>query len=67
MTLCSLLPFPYPQARNVDDFKKQQAAKAQDTLRKQMEEKQQRDRELAEMLKNKIDDTYFGQFGTSHR
>lgn len=55
------------QARTVDDFKKAQAQRAQDFLKKQMEDKEQRDKEQADLYRNKIDDSYFLQFGTSHR
>ena len=55
------------QARRVDDFKKGQAVKAQEILKKQVADKEQRDKELASLYKNKIHDSYFQQFGTSHR
>ena len=55
------------QARRVDDFKKGQAVKAQEVLRKHVGEKEQRDKELSSLYKNKIHDSYFTQFGTSHR
>lgn len=55
------------QAGRVDDFRKAQALRSQDVLRKQMEDKAQRDKDLSSLYKNKIDDTYFQQFGTSHR
>lgn len=55
------------QARNVDDFKKAQALKAQEFLKKQMEEKQAKDKDQADLYANKIHDSYFQQFGTSHR
>ena len=55
------------QAARVDDFKKAQAARASEVLKRQAEEKAQRDKELSGLYKNKIDDAFFGQFGTSHR
>ena len=55
------------QARRVEDFKKGQAAKAQEVLKKQVGEKEQRDKELSSLYKNKIHDSFFTQFGTSHR
>lgn len=55
------------QAQRVDDFKKTQLKKAQDVLKRQMEEKAERDKHLAELNRNKIDPTFFTQFGTSHR
>jgi hypothetical protein len=55
------------QAARVEQFKKDQAAKSQDVLKRQAEEKAQRDKELAGLYANKIDNAFFGQFGTSHR
>ncbi|KAJ9504974.1 hypothetical protein QJQ45_030463 [Haematococcus lacustris] len=55
------------QAARVDDFKRQQLAKAADVLRKQTEEKTARDKALSELYANKIAPEFFQQFGTSHR
>jgi len=55
------------QVARVEDFKKQQAAKAAEVLKKQAEEKAQRDKDLAGLYKNQISATFFEQFGTSHR
>mmetsp|Transcript_39826 Transcript_39826/g.88539 ORF Transcript_39826/g.88539 Transcript_39826/m.88539 type:complete len:368 (-) Transcript_39826:472-1575(-) len=55
------------QARQVDDFRKNQMAKAQDVLKKQMEEKANRDKDLKDLYQNQIHDSFFQQFGTSHR
>ncbi|KAJ9526128.1 hypothetical protein QJQ45_009591 [Haematococcus lacustris] len=55
------------QAARVDDFKRQQLAKAADVLRKQTEEKAARDKALSELYANKIAPEFFQQFGTSHR
>lgn len=55
------------QAARVDEFKKQQLARAADVLRKQAEEKAVRDKATAELYANKIAPEYFLQFGTSHR
>ena len=55
------------QARRVEDFRRGQAAKAQEVITKQVGEKEQRDKELSTLYKNKIHDSYFLQFGTSHR
>lgn len=55
------------QAARVEQFKKDQAARSQEVLKRQAQEKAQRDKELAGLYANKIDDAFFGQFGTSHR
>jgi hypothetical protein len=55
------------QSRRVEDFKKGQLAKAQEVLKKQIDEKEHRDKNLASLYRNKIHDSYFLQFGTSHR
>lgn len=55
------------QARRVDDFKKTQLERAQDVLKKQMAEKEARDKSNADLYRNKIAPDYFTQFGTSHR
>lgn len=55
------------QARNVDDFRRQQLSAVQEFQRKQLEEKAARDKEQAELYRNKINDSFFNQFGTSHR
>lgn len=55
------------QSRRVDDFKKAQAAKAADVLKKQQAEKQERDKSTKELYTNKYAPEFFGQFGTSHR
>lgn len=55
------------QACRVDDFKKQQLAKAAGVLRAQREEKQVRDKARDDLYANKVAPEYFLQFGTSHR
>jgi hypothetical protein len=55
------------QAARVDDFKRQQLARAAEVLRKQQEEKTVRDKALNDLYANKVAPEYFLQFGTSHR
>ncbi len=55
------------QASRVDDFKRQQLAKAADVLRAQREEKAARDKAQSELYANAIAPEFFEQFGTSHR
>lgn len=55
------------QAARVDEFKKQQLARAADVLKRQAEEKGVRDKALSDLYANKIAPEYFLQFGTSHR
>jgi hypothetical protein len=55
------------QGSRVDAFKKAQMARAQDILKKQMEEKAARDKQLSGLYRNAIAPEYFTQFGTSHR
>ncbi len=55
------------QAQRVDEFKRQQLARAANVLKAQREEKQVRDKATAELYTNKIAPEYFLQFGTSHR
>lgn len=55
------------QGSRVDAFRKAQMARAQDVLKKQMEEKAARDKQLSGLYRNSIAPEYFTQFGTSHR
>ncbi|KAG2499975.1 hypothetical protein HYH03_002260 [Edaphochlamys debaryana] len=55
------------QAQRVDEFKKTQMARAQDILKKQQQEKAERDKHLSTLYRNAIAPEFFGQFGTSHR
>eukprot|EP00798_Chlamydomonas_sp_ICE-L_P013944 gene13944-19880_t len=55
------------QARRVDDFKKIQMDRASEVLKKQMAEKEARDKGQNDLYRNKIAPDYFTQFGTSHR
>jgi cell division septum initiation protein DivIVA len=57
----------HSQAASVEDFRRQQATRAAETLRRQAEEKAVRDRETAELYSNRIAPEFFTQFGTSHR
>lgn len=56
-----------PQAQAADDFRRKQAAAAAEVLRRQVEEKAARDAQIKETYANKVSDSYFQQFGTSHR
>lgn len=51
----------------MDAFKKEQMARAQGILKKQMEEKQARDSQLKSLYRNAVAPEFFTQFGTSHR
>ncbi|WIA12984.1 hypothetical protein OEZ85_006596 [Tetradesmus obliquus] len=55
------------QAQAADDFRRKQAAAAAEVLRRQVEEKAARDAQIKETYANKVSDSYFQQFGTSHR
>lgn len=55
------------QARRVEDFRKTQMDRASDVLKKQMAEKEARDKANADLYRNKIAPDFFQQFGTSHR
>ncbi|KAG2450209.1 hypothetical protein HYH02_000310 [Chlamydomonas schloesseri] len=55
------------QAQRVDEFKKAQMARAAEILKKQQEEKADRDKHLASLYRNKMAPEFFTQFGTSHR
>jgi hypothetical protein len=55
------------QAQAADDFRRKQAAAAAEVLRRQVEEKAARDAQIKETYANKVSDSYFKQFGTSHR
>lgn len=55
------------QARQVEEFRRNQAARSSGILKKQAEEKAARDKELNALYKNAIAPEYFQQFGTSHR
>jgi hypothetical protein len=50
-----------------EDFRRKQAAAAAEQLKQQMADKAARDAQLKDLYANKIDDSYFKQFGTSHR
>ncbi|MEW5303281.1 MAG: hypothetical protein WDW36_005988 [Sanguina aurantia] len=54
-------------ARQVEEFRRNQAARSSGILRKQQEEKASRDKELKALYQNAISPEYFQQFGTSHR
>ncbi|PNH05806.1 RIB43A-like with coiled-coils protein 1 [Tetrabaena socialis] len=55
------------QSQRVDDFRKAQMARATDILKKQADEKQNRDKHLSTLYRNAIAPEFFTQFGTSHR
>ncbi|GLI69089.1 hypothetical protein VaNZ11_013634 [Volvox africanus] len=55
------------QAQRVEEFKKAQLARATDILKRQAEEKQDRDKHLSTLYRNAIAPEFFTQFGTSHR
>ncbi|GMH34129.1 hypothetical protein BSKO_01963 [Bryopsis sp. KO-2023] len=57
----------HERARCVEDFRKEKARMEADYLRRQMEEKKQRDRAMHELYANQVAGEYFTQFGTSHR
>ncbi|KAF5829712.1 RIB43A-domain-containing protein [Dunaliella salina] len=57
----------HSQASRVEEFKRQQAVKAAEVLKRQTEEKAARDQSLNELYSNKIAPEFFSQFGTSHR
>ncbi|KAF6260758.1 coiled-coil protein associated with protofilament ribbons [Scenedesmus sp. NREL 46B-D3] len=55
------------QAQAAGDFRRKQAAAAAEVLRRQVEEKAARDAQVKETYSNKVSDSYYAQFGTSHR
>lgn len=55
------------QVRKVEAFKRQQAAAAAETLKRQMADKAARDASTTRLYANEIRPEYFAQFGTSHR
>lgn len=55
------------QVMQVDNFRRQQAARVSDVLKKQMDEKAVRDKARDDLYSNQVAPDYFNQFGTSHR
>ena len=57
----------YEKARAIEDFNREKTRRYADFLKRQMQEKQERDVRIKALYANDVAPEYFLQFGTSHR